>query len=266
MRIIAGLHKGRTLSAPLGKTTRPTAERVRQALFDTLMHAPWGGRALFEGCHVLDAFAGTGALGLEALSRGAQYASFFETNPLALSHLRANIRSCRAESACCILAQDVTKPPLKLPRHVHTPASLIFLDPPYYSDLSPYTLYALFVRGWISPHAIAVIESAHDEILSFEKISVPAFSHRITKNTPQKSTLQKLHPKDFPEKENPQKYRYIQKQFFQRMPQENSKTLPKKQVQQMQPVQQETLFSLPLSLLTTRQHGAAYLSFWQFTS
>lgn len=238
MRIIAGLHKGRTLSAPLGKTTRPTAERVRQALFDTLMHAPWGGRALFEGCHVLDAFAGTGALGLEALSRGAQYASFFETNPLALSHLRANIRSCRAESACCVLAQDVTKPPLKLPRHVHTPASLIFLDPPYYSGLAPYALCTLFSQGWIAPRAIAVLETAHDEILPF---GVPSDSACPTRRT--KDTLKK------------------------RFSQENlppPPTKPKKTEKQVKQTQQEKPFSLPLSLLTTRRHGAAYLSFWQF--
>ncbi|MBO7073270.1 MAG: hypothetical protein J6V89_07220, partial [Acetobacter sp.] len=131
---------------------------------------------------------------------------------------------------------------------------------------TPYTLCALFVRGWIAPHAIAVIESAHDEILSFEKVSAPAFSDRITKNTSKKNTLQKLHPQDFSEKENPQKYTYIQKQFFQKMSQTNSKTSSQKQVQQTQQVQQETLFSLPLSLLTTRQHGATRLSFWQFIS
>ncbi|MBU6499951.1 MAG: RsmD family RNA methyltransferase, partial [Rhodospirillales bacterium] len=70
MRIIAGAWRGRALAAPAGAATRPTAERVRQALFDMLLHAPWAGRARLEGAVVLDAFAGTGALGLEALSRG----------------------------------------------------------------------------------------------------------------------------------------------------------------------------------------------------
>ena len=71
MRIIAGAWRGRALIAPPGHATRPTADRVRQALFDILLHAPWGGHEVVEGTHVLDAFAGTGALGLEALSRGA---------------------------------------------------------------------------------------------------------------------------------------------------------------------------------------------------
>ena len=222
MRIIAGTHKGRLLSAPTGKTTRPTADRVRQSLFDTLLHAPWGGRALFENCHVLDAFAGTGALGLEALSRGAKAISFFETNHLALSHLRGNIRACRAEEHCFVFAQDVTKPPQKLPQNI-PPATLIFLDPPYYSGLAPHALHALFRHGWIAPHAIAVLETARNEIMPFEKVSAPAFSDRIRKDTSNKSLLKK-------------------------------ESFPKES------------FPLPVSLLTTRRHGAAYLSFWQFTS
>ena len=71
LRVIAGRHRGRRLAAPEGQGTRPTAERVRQALFDMLWHAPWAGREAVGGARVLDAFAGTGALGLEALSRGA---------------------------------------------------------------------------------------------------------------------------------------------------------------------------------------------------
>jgi len=77
VRIIAGAWKGRALIAPPGEATRPTAERVRQALFDMIAHAPWGGRGVLEGAQVLDAFAGTGALGLEALSRGAAETIFF---------------------------------------------------------------------------------------------------------------------------------------------------------------------------------------------
>ena len=91
MRIVAGTWRGRALVAPPGDTTRPTADRVRQALFDMLLHAPWGGRATVEGASVLDAFAGTGALGLEALSRGAADASFIERDRAALAALRANI-------------------------------------------------------------------------------------------------------------------------------------------------------------------------------
>ncbi|MBR2125019.1 MAG: 16S rRNA (guanine(966)-N(2))-methyltransferase RsmD [Acetobacter sp.] len=237
MRIIAGTHKGRLLSAPTGKTTRPTADRVRQSLFDTLLHAPWGGRALFENCHVLDAFAGTGALGLEALSRGAKAISFFETNHLALSHLRGNIRACRAEEHCFVFAQDVTKPPQKLPQNI-PPATLIFLDPPYYSRLAPHALHVLFRHGWIAPHAIAVLETAHDEILPFGVPPDSVCPTRITRDTSKK-----------------------------RFSQENLKpppTKPKKTEKQVKQTKQEKLFSLPLSLLTTRHHGAAFLSLWQF--
>src|SRR5919202_3353208 len=126
MRIIAGRHRGRRLLAPVGRGTRPTADRVRQALFDMLWHAPWAGRARIEGARVLDAFAGTGALGLEALSRGAAAATFLETDKAALAALRANIAACREEARCRVLAADAMKPP-----RAAAPCDLLFLDPPY---------------------------------------------------------------------------------------------------------------------------------------
>jgi 16S rRNA (guanine966-N2)-methyltransferase len=107
MRIVAGAWRGRTLVAPPGQGTRPTADRVRQALFDMLMHAEWGGRAVIEGAIVLDVFAGTGALGLEALSRGAASVCFIESNGEALRALRANVAACKAEGRTEILAVDV---------------------------------------------------------------------------------------------------------------------------------------------------------------
>src|SRR3954452_21318539 len=106
MRIVAGAWRGRSLVAPPGMETRPTADRVRQALFDMLMHAPWAGRGVVEGAVVLDVFAGTGALGLEALSRGAALAVFVERSRPALAALRANIAACRAEDRCEVLAAD----------------------------------------------------------------------------------------------------------------------------------------------------------------
>lgn len=158
MRIIAGSRRGRVLAAPAGPATRPTADRVRQALFDMLLHAPWGGHALLADAHVLDAFAGTGALGLEALSRGAAHATFFETDRMALAALRANIRTCRWEQECTVLARDVTRTP-QAPR----PASLLFLDPPYHKNLVPQTMTALHAAGWVAPGALAVVETARDE-------------------------------------------------------------------------------------------------------
>src|SRR5581483_3845711 len=111
MRIVAGTWRGRTLIAPPGTSTRPTADRVRQALFDMLLHAPWGGRDTIEGATVLDVFAGTGAFGLEALSRGAAHASFIEHDHAALAALRVNIAACRAQERCSVLAIDALGTP-----------------------------------------------------------------------------------------------------------------------------------------------------------
>jgi 16S rRNA (guanine966-N2)-methyltransferase len=118
MRIVAGAWRGRTLAAPPGQGTRPTADRVRQALFDMLMHAEWGGRAAIEGAVVLDVFAGTGALGLEALSRGAASACFIEQDAGALKALRANVAACKAGDRAEILVGDVLSLPGLLRRRV----------------------------------------------------------------------------------------------------------------------------------------------------
>jgi 16S rRNA (guanine966-N2)-methyltransferase len=157
MRIVAGAWRGRTLAVPAGQTTRPTADRVRQALFDMLMHAPWGGRALLEGAHVLDGFAGTGALGLEALSRGAARATFIEQDRKALLSLRANIAACRAQERCTVVDGDTLRPPSGIP------CGLIFLDPPYGQDLVPRALAALRASGRIAQDAVIVAETGRDE-------------------------------------------------------------------------------------------------------
>lgn len=150
MRVIAGRWKGRALLAPPGATTRPTGARARQALFDMLWHAPWAGRARVEGARVLDAFAGTGALGLEALSRGAAHADFIEKDPAALAALRANLRGAPEGR---VWPADALRPP-RAPQ----PAALVFLDPPYGEDLVPRALAALGAAGWIAPGALACAE------------------------------------------------------------------------------------------------------------
>ncbi|MBO1324328.1 16S rRNA (guanine(966)-N(2))-methyltransferase RsmD [Acetobacter sp. TBRC 12305] len=165
VRIIAGTRKGRVLATPEGPATRPTADRVRQALFDMLAHAPWGGAGLLAGAHVLDAFAGTGALGLEALSRGAEHATFFETARPALAALRANIRACGWEDRCTVIARDVTTPPRI--KAEQAPASLVFVDPPYNQTLPACAITALKAAGWIAPDATIVIETGRDEPLPF---------------------------------------------------------------------------------------------------
>ncbi|MDR3538716.1 MAG: 16S rRNA (guanine(966)-N(2))-methyltransferase RsmD [Acetobacteraceae bacterium] len=157
MRIVAGVWRGRTLTAPPGNATRPTADRVRQALFDMLMHAPWGGRAVIEGARVLDVFAGTGALGLEALSRGAAHVTFIEHDRAALAALRANIAACRADPRASVLVIDVLAAP------GGEAAGLVFLDPPYGRDLVPRALARLRAVGRLAPDALIVAETGRDE-------------------------------------------------------------------------------------------------------
>ena len=161
-RIIAGAWRGRRLAAPPGLSTRPTAERVRQALFDMLAHAPWahslgGGRAAIDGAQVLDAFAGTGALGLEALSRGAAEAVFLERDPAALATLRANIAACGAGARARVLAVDARAAP------AGAACGLVFLDPPYGEGLIGMTVAHLAARGWIAPGALVVAEMGREE-------------------------------------------------------------------------------------------------------
>ncbi len=161
MRIVAGAWRGRRLLAPSGSTTRPTADRVRQALFDMLLHAPWGGRDAVEGTRVLDAFAGTGALGLEALSRGAAHATFMERDRAALTALRANIAACGAADRAIVLAVDATRPP-----PAEAPCGLAFLDPPYGEELVPRAVSALRGAGWLAPRALIIAETGEDEALA----------------------------------------------------------------------------------------------------
>jgi 16S rRNA (guanine966-N2)-methyltransferase len=159
MRIVAGTLRGRALVAPKGTTTRPTADRVRQALFDMLLHAPWGGRETVEGARVLDVFAGTGAFGLEALSRGAVHVTFIEHDRAALTALHANIAACHARDRSTVLTVDALSVP---PGEA---ASLIFLDPPYRHDLARRAIVHLRLAGRIMPGALIVAETARDEPL-----------------------------------------------------------------------------------------------------
>ena len=159
MRIVAGAWRGRALIAPAGQATRPTADRVRQALFDMLLHAPWGGREVIEGTRVLDAFAGTGAFGLEALSRGAAHATFMEQDRAALAALRANVDACRVEDRAAVLAVDVLMAP------PGDGCGLIFLDPPYGHDLVPQAMGRLRAAGWIATGALVVAETGRNEAL-----------------------------------------------------------------------------------------------------
>ena len=169
LRVIAGRHRGRRLAAPEGQGTRPTAERVRQALFDMLWHAPWAGREAVEGARVLDAFAGTGALGLEALSRGASCAVFIDADRAALAALRRNIETLGEAERSRVIPGDATRPP-----PADAPCSLVLLDPPYGKALVPRALEALREAGWIAPGALVAAEVAKADLLDlagFEEVA-----------------------------------------------------------------------------------------------
>ena len=173
MRIVAGNWRGRTLTAPPGLDTRPTADRVRQALFDILMHAPWAGRACVEDALVLDVFAGTGALGLEALSRGAARAVFVENARPALTALRANIAACTAGDRCEVLPVDA----LFLPGGDR--AAIVFLDPPYGQDLVPRALARLRAVGRVGPGTLVVAETGRDAAaLAAEALAAETLAER----------------------------------------------------------------------------------------
>ena len=159
MRIIAGTYRGRPLVAPKGQSTRPTADRVRQALFDVLEHAPWSGG--LKGRRVMDLFAGSGALGLEALSRGAAFCLFVETDEAARGAIRGNIEGLAPDGglfgATRLHRRDATDLGMR-PASDGVPFDLAFLDPPYGLGLGERALAGLAGGGWLAAGAIAVLE------------------------------------------------------------------------------------------------------------
>ncbi|HEY0837356.1 MAG TPA: 16S rRNA (guanine(966)-N(2))-methyltransferase RsmD [Azospirillum sp.] len=157
VRIVGGRHRGRRLAAPHGHDVRPTTDRTREAIFNILAHSGWGpdDGSPVDGAVVLDAFCGTGALGLEALSRGAARATFLDLARNSLEAVRANIAELREEGRTVVLRADAAKPP-----KAREPATLAFLDPPYGQDLAPKALTALAAAGWLAPGATVVVEEA----------------------------------------------------------------------------------------------------------
>lgn len=155
MRIIGGEFRGRALSAlgkgDAGAHLRPTTDRVRESLFNILQGGRFGDP--IEGAKVLDLFAGTGALGLEALSRGADEVCFIENGRKSQSLIRSNIKLCRCESRARLVGRDARKLGT-----ADAPFDLVFLDPPYGKDLGSPVLEAALKGGWIAPDALIVWE------------------------------------------------------------------------------------------------------------
>lgn len=160
MRIVGGTLKGRTLAAPAGRETRPTSDRAREAVFNVLAHAPWSPG--LEGRRVLDLFAGSGALGLEAISRGAAFALFVETDAAARGVLRDNIEVLGLFGVTRIHRRDATDLGAK-PAGLGAQFDLVFLDPPYGRGLGEAALAQLSAGGWISADALIVLECGADE-------------------------------------------------------------------------------------------------------
>jgi 16S rRNA (guanine966-N2)-methyltransferase len=159
LRVVGGIHRGRRLVVPPGDAVRPTSDRAREALFNILSHGGFAAEGLpFAGRPVLDAFAGTGALGLEALSRGASAAVFIENGREARAALRRNVRALDEEDRTHIVAGDATRPP-----RAAVACAVVFLDPPYGSTLEASALPALAAAGWLAPAALVIVELAAAE-------------------------------------------------------------------------------------------------------
>jgi 16S rRNA (guanine966-N2)-methyltransferase len=156
MRIVGGRFGGRPLLAPKSQAIRPTSDRLRETLFNILVHS-YGDPV--EGARVLDLFAGTGALGLEALSRGAAFVLFVDEGAEARALLRGNVDALGAGGATRIFRRDATR---LGPAHPVEPFSLAFLDPPYGKGLGEKALTSARDGGWLAPDALIVVEEASD--------------------------------------------------------------------------------------------------------
>jgi len=159
MRIVGGKFSGRPLVAPKGRDTRPTADRTRESLFNVLAHR---GDFSFEGARVIDLFAGSGALGLEALSRGAGFCLFVETDAEARAAIRDNIEALGLFGNTRLHRRSATTLGKK-PAGVGPPFTLAFLDPPYAMDLVQPALETLKSGDWLADGASVVVEQGKDE-------------------------------------------------------------------------------------------------------
>lgn len=161
MRIVGGEYRGRALSSPSGLKTRPTSDRARQAVFNIIEHASWRTRDLLEGAEIMDVFAGTGAMGLEALSRGGRHAVFVEKDFNAVRACEENIKNLSVESVSLLMKQDALK---ISPRPMYlAPRTLVFLDPPYGMALGEQALSVLLEKDWLHETAVCVLEMAKKE-------------------------------------------------------------------------------------------------------
>jgi len=159
MRIVGGRLKGAQLQVTPGTDIRPTADRVREALFNMLEAGRFIGGV--RGKRVVDVFAGSGAMGLEALSRGADRVTFLEINPRVTRTLEAAITRLRLADTARVVGADALRPPM-----ASFAADLAFLDPPYRKGLAEPSLEALSAQGWLAPGALVLVEMEKTELVS----------------------------------------------------------------------------------------------------
>ena len=160
MRIVGGKNRGRNIVAPSGKTTRPTSDQARESIFNILKHAEWS--PAMGGAIVIDIFAGSGALGLEALSRGAEFCLFVETEPKARAAIRENTTNMGLGGCTRLHRRDATKLRIE-PGNLRGPFTHIFLDPPYNKNLARPVLRKLNEQGLIADGAVIIYEMGKDE-------------------------------------------------------------------------------------------------------
>src|SRR6201993_479379 len=154
MRVVGGRLKGRNLASPSSRDIRPTADRLRESVFNILIHAYDNP---IDGARVLDLFAGTGALGIEAVSRGAAFALFVDNGAEARALLRSNVETLALGGVSKVYRRDATD---LGPAHPMQPFALAFLDPPYGKGFAEKALVSLREGGWLTPGALVVVEEA----------------------------------------------------------------------------------------------------------
>ena len=175
MRIVAGSLKGRSIVTPEGQGTRPTSDRARQAVFNVLEHAAWA--EPLDGMRVMDLFAGSGALGFEAISRGAAFALFVETDEEARGAIRENADAYGVMGRSRVHRRSAIDLGSR-PGSDGEAFDLAFLDPPYRKGLGEQTLLRLLEGGWLKPGALVVFERGSDE----PEIDTPGYERLDARN------------------------------------------------------------------------------------
>jgi 16S rRNA (guanine966-N2)-methyltransferase len=160
MRIVGGKFKGHSLASPAGRATRPTSDRVREAIFNILVHGIED--FAIEGARVLDLFAGTGAMGLEAISRGARFCQFVDDSAEARGLIGRNADALGAIGQVKIWRRDASRLGPCAPQHGY---DLVFADPPYGKGLGSKALASLVDGGWLAAGAVVVVEEAEDAVI-----------------------------------------------------------------------------------------------------